>query len=166
MAQNYYIYEKDGKLTILPWDYNLAWGGFQNSDAASVINFPIDTPVSGVEMSTRPLLEKLFSNEEYLAAYHTYLQELINNYFSDGKFDAKVNQLNALISDYVKNDSTAFCTYDAYEAAVTAFQTLGNLRAQSVQGQLDNTIPSTTADQTQYPDKLISASNLNLSDLA
>ncbi len=28
MAQNYYIYEKDGKLTILPWDYNLAWGGF------------------------------------------------------------------------------------------------------------------------------------------
>nr|WP_315988987.1 CotH kinase family protein [Desulforamulus aquiferis] len=62
MAQNYYIYEKDGKITILPWDYNLAWGGFQSSDAASVINFPIDTPVSGVEMADRPLLEKLFAN--------------------------------------------------------------------------------------------------------
>ncbi|HOG53663.1 MAG TPA: CotH kinase family protein, partial [Bacillota bacterium] len=25
MAQNYFIYEREGKLTILPWDYNLAW---------------------------------------------------------------------------------------------------------------------------------------------
>jgi hypothetical protein len=115
MAQNYYIYEKDGKITILPWDYNLAWGGFQSSDAASVINFPIDTPVSGVEMADRPLLEKLFANSEYLDKYHQYMQELINSYFADGKFEAKVNQLNTLISDYVKNDATAFCTYDDYQ---------------------------------------------------
>lgn len=165
MAQNYYIYEKDGKLTILPWDYNLAWGGFQNSDATSVINFPIDTPVSGVEMSTRPLLEKLFSNEEYLATYHSYLQELITNYFSEGKLDAKIDQLNTLISDYVKNDPTSFCTYEEYETAVTTFKTLGNLRAQSVQGQLDKTIPSTTANQSDNPDNLITADNLNLSEL-
>jgi spore coat protein CotH len=165
MAQNYYIYEKDGKITILPWDYNLAWGGFQSSDAASVINFPIDTPVSGVEMADRPLLEKLFANSEYLDKYHQYMQELINSYFADGKFEAKVNQLNTLISDYVKNDATAFCTYDDYQKAVKSFITLGNLRAESVQGQLEGSVPSTTDEQKANSDKLISAGDLNISDL-
>ena len=28
MLHNYYLYEQDGKLTMLPWDYNLAFGGF------------------------------------------------------------------------------------------------------------------------------------------
>ena len=165
MAQNYYLYENNGKVTILPWDYNLTWGGFQSGSASSVINFPIDSPVSGVEMSSRPLLEKLFSNTEYLEKYHGYLQELMKSYFTDGKWEEKITQLDALISDYVKNDNTAFCTFEEYKTAVEAFKTLGNLRYQSIQGQLDGTVPSTTAEQTANPDKLISAGNLNLSSL-
>lgn len=165
MAQNYYIYEKDEKITILPWDYNLAWGGFQSSDATSVINFPIDTPVSGVEMADRPLLEKLFANSEYLEKYHQYMQELMDSYFADGKFEAKVQKLNTLISDYVENDSTAFCTYEEYQKAVKSLTTLGNLRYQSVQGQLKGTVPSTTAEQKANADKLISAGDLKISDL-
>ncbi|NLC69289.1 MAG: spore coat protein CotH [Clostridiaceae bacterium] len=165
MAQNYYIYERDGRITILPWDYNLAWGGFQSGNVSSVINFPIDTPVSGVEMSRRPLIGKLFENEEYLERYHAYLQQLIDNYFANGKFEEKIKELDALISDYVKNDPTAFCAYEQYKAAVSAFITLGNLRAQSVQGQLDGTIPSTTAGQNANSSKLISSGDLRLSDL-
>ncbi len=165
MAQNYYIYEKDGKITILPWDYNLSWGGFQNSDASSVINFPMDTPISGVEMADRPLLEKLFANSEYLEKYHQYMQELIDNYFADGKFKAKVQELNTLIAKYVKNDATAFCSYEEYEKAVKSFITLGNLRAESVEGQIAGTVPSTTAEQKANSDKLISAGDLNISDL-
>jgi len=165
MAQNYYIYERDGKITILPWDYNLAWGGFQNGSASSVVNFPIDTPVSGVEMSSRPLIEKLFENPEYLERYHSYLQMLIDNYFADGKFEEKIKTLDALISDHVKNDATAFCTYEEYKTAVSSFITLGTLRAQSVQGQLDGTVPSTTEEQNANPDLLVPAGDLNLSDL-
>ncbi|HPD00476.1 MAG TPA: CotH kinase family protein, partial [Acetivibrio sp.] len=165
MAQNYYIYERDGKLTVLPWDYNLAWGGFQNGDATSVINFPIDTPVSGVEMSSRPLIEKLFSNAEYLERYHSYLQQLIGKYLANGKFEGKIKSLDAVISEYVKNDATAFCTFDEYQNAVSAFITLGNLRAQSVQGQLDGTVPSTTEGQKANPEKLISSGDLKLSVL-
>ncbi len=165
MAQNYYIYENDGKVTILPWDYNLAWGGFQSRDASSVINFPIDTPLSGVEMASRPLIQKLFENEEYLTRYHSYLQELIDHYFSNGKFEEKVNTLSALIDESVQNDTTAFCSYEEYKTSLEAFITLGNLRAESIQGQLDKTIPSTTEEQAANPDKLISADGLNLSVL-
>ena len=28
MLHNYYLYENDGKLSMIPWDYNLAFGGF------------------------------------------------------------------------------------------------------------------------------------------
>jgi len=165
MAQNYYLYENNGKVTILPWDYNLAWGGFQNGGASSVVNFPIDTPVSGVEMSDRPLINQLLSNEAYMEKYHEYLQELMTSFFTDGKWEERITQLDALIGDYVKNDSTAFCTYEEYKAAVETFKTLGNLRYQSIQGQLDGTVPSTTAEQNANPDKLISAGSLSLSTL-
>ncbi len=165
MAQNYYLYENNGKVTILPWDYNLAWGGFQSGNASSVINFPIDTPVSGVEMSSRPLIDKLFSNTQYLEKYHDYLQELMTSYFADGKWEEKISQLDLLISDYVENDSTAFCTFQEYKTAVEAFKVLGNLRYQSIQGQLDGTVPSTTAQQAANSGKLISSGNLSLSTL-
>ena len=165
MAQNYYIYEKDGIITILPWDYNLAWGGFQSGSASSVINFPIDTPLSGVEMSSRPLIEKLFANTDYLQTYHSYLQQLVDNYFANGKLEEKVNNLDEFISDYVKNDKTAYCTYEEYKKAILSFITLGNLRAASVQGQLDGTVPSTKAAQKDSAYKLIPAGDLNLSDL-
>ncbi len=165
MAQNYYIYERHGRLTILPWDYNLAWGGFQGGGASSVINFPIDTPVSGVDMASRPLIAQLFAVPEYLERYHGYLQHLVESYFADGKFEAKIRELDALIGDYVKNDPTAFCTFEQYQRAVEAFITLGSLRAESVQGQLDGTIPSTTEGQRAEPAKLISPGSLNLSVL-
>ena len=54
MAHNYYLYEYNGKLNILPWDYNLSFEecpwvvgmGGQPSGATSVINDAIDTPFS------------------------------------------------------------------------------------------------------------------------
>lgn len=165
MAQNYYIYENEGQLTILPWDYNLAWGGFQSSNSTSVVNFPIDTPVSGVELSDRPLLEQLLSNTTYLEQYHSYLQTLVNEYFADDRFKTKIESLDALISEYVKNDSSAFCTFEEYEIAVNAFIELGNLRAESVLGQLNKTVPSTTQEQTDHPELLINSDSVSLADL-
>lgn len=165
MAQNYYIYECGGVLQILPWDYNYAWGAFQSGSASDVVNFPIDTPVSGVEMSERPLIAKLFENEEYLERYHGYLRELVENYFTNGKFNDKVDELDNLISAYVQKDPTAFYTYEEYQTALAAFKTLGNLRAESVLGQLDGAVPSTTEGQKAAPDRLIDASAVKLSEL-
>ncbi|MDE5992736.1 MAG: CotH kinase family protein, partial [Oscillospiraceae bacterium] len=165
MAQNYYIYEHDGVLQILPWDYNYAWGAFQSGSSSAVVNFPIDTPVSGVEMSERPLIAKLFENEEYFERYHKYLSELMENYFDSGNFDKKIDELNALIGGYVQKDPTAFYTYDEYQTALDAFKNIGKLRAESISGQLDGTVPSTTEGQQAASDKLIDASSVKLSEL-
>lgn len=165
MAQNYYLYERDGQLTVLPWDYNLAWGGFQSKDASSVVNFPIDTPVSGVSLEDRPLISKLLADDDNLEKYHEYLTTLMKDYFSNGKFEAKVKSLDTLINSAVKSDATAFCSYEAYEKAVIAMVDLGKLRAQSIEGQLNGTIPSTSEGQTTDPSHLVSTGTLNLSDL-
>jgi spore coat protein CotH len=99
MAQNYYIYEKGGQITILPWDYNYSFGGFQSGSASTVVNFPIDTPVSGVTLEDRPLFARLLANEAYKAKYHQYLQEIVDGYFANGKWEAKVSQINSLIAN-------------------------------------------------------------------
>lgn len=165
MGHNYFLYENDGQISIIPWDYNMAWGGFQSQDASDVVNFPIDTPVSGVSMEDRPLISKLLEVPEYLEQYHAYLQEIMDGYFADGAFEATVDALDAVISSYIESDPSAFYTYEEYRAAVAELKKLGVLRGESIQGQLSGAIPSTTAGQEAEPEKLIDASSIDLSAL-
>ncbi|CAH1198801.1 CotH kinase family protein [Paenibacillus sp. JJ-223] len=166
MGHNYYLYENDGKISMLPWDYNMAFGGFQSGSASDVVNQPIDTPVSGVSMEERPILSKLLEVPEYKEKYHEYLQQIMDGYFADGKFEEKVQSLNDLIAESVKADSTAFVTYDKYEEAVAELSKLGTLRAQSIQGQLDGDIPATTQEQQANSNSLIDTSSIDLSKLS
>ena len=76
-----------------------------------------------------------------------------------------MQQLDALIGTYVQHDATAFCTYAEYQTAIATFIRLGNLRAASVQGQLDGTVPATTEAQNANPDRLIAAAGLDLTEL-
>ncbi|MCK6075570.1 CotH kinase family protein [Paenibacillus silvae] len=165
MGHNYYLYENNGKISMLPWDYNMAFGGFQAGSASDVVNLAIDTPLSGVTMEERPILSKLLEVPEYKAKYHEYLQEIVDGYFADGKFEQTVQTLDKLITDYVKNDPTAFVTYDKYKAAVAELTKLGTLRAESIQGQLDGTIPATTEEQKSSPNTLIDSSSIDLTKL-
>lgn len=144
-------------------DYNLAFAGFQSGSASAAVNFPIDTPVSGIDLSERPIINKLLEVDEYKEKYHNYLQEILDGYFNNGKFDKKVDELNSLIGEYVKNDATAFFSYDKYTAGIDMLKEFGKLRAKSIQGQLDGSIPSTTQGQSKAADKLIDASAINLS---
>ncbi|MDL2324204.1 CotH kinase family protein [Ruminococcaceae bacterium OttesenSCG-928-A16] len=165
MQQNYYLYEREGKISILPWDYNLAFGGFNSGNASEVVNFPVDTPVSGVTMEDRPLLNQLLAVEEYSEKYHQYLNELVEGYVNSGMFETAVNQLDAQINTYVQNDANAFFTYEEYEQALPVLKQLVLLRAQSVAGQLEGSIPSTTEGQAEDSGTLVDASSVTLSAL-
>ena len=162
MAQNYYIYERDGKLSILPWDYGLAFGGFQAGNASSVVNFPIDTPVSGVSMDERPLLNVLLEIDEYRERYHEYLSQIIEGYFESGLFEATINSIDMKINAYIRSDNSPYVTYEQYKTSLLEFQKLGQLRAESIKGQLDGSIPSTSSEQSADSSALIDASDVNL----
>ena len=165
MSHNYYLYEKNGQLTMLPWDFNLAFGGFQSGDASSVVNFPIDTPVSGVTLEDRPILGQLLAVPEYMALYHSYLQALVDDYFNSGHFERLMEALDTLIAPHVHADPSAFFDDAAYQSAVTELKKLGLLRAESIAGQLDGSIPATTEAQRANPAALVDAGSLDMSAL-
>ena len=72
-GHNYFLYEEDGIISILPWDYNLAYATYSLgmpdpvNDAELYVNYPIDTPASGEVMLNRPLYHNLMKTEEYFA---------------------------------------------------------------------------------------------------
>ena len=164
MAHNYYLYEDDGQLNIIPWDYNLAFGGFQSGSASETVNFPIDTPFSsGVDLEDRQFFMALLENETYLAQYHAYLSQLVEEYVNGGGFDSFYDRVTAQIDELVREDPTSFYTYDEYTAAAAMLKETVKLRAASVQGQLDGSIPSTRDGQSADSSSLIDTSAIDLS---
>ena len=160
LKHNYYLYEKDGELTMLPWDYNLAFAGFQSNDATAAVNDPIDTPVSGTTLEDRPLVGQVL--EQYRDEYHEYLSRIVDEYFNSGYWEEKIDKVSAMIDEYVKNDATAFYTYDEFKIAVTNLKEFGILRAQSIEGQLDGSIPSTDTAQSKSQEGFVDASSVSI----
>ena len=166
MVHNYYLYEKDGQLSMLPWDYNLAFGGFDAAaDAGSVVNAPIDSPVTGGDLEDRPMAAWIFSSEAYTQLYHQVYEEFLSSYFESGEFAETIDRVTAMIAPYVEKDPTKFCTMEAFTAGAAALKAFCLRRAESVRGQLDGTIPSTTQGQQADGGALVDASDISLSDM-
>lgn len=161
MVHNYYLYEKDGRLSMLPWDYNLAFGTFQGSDASAAVNDPIDAPLSVSGDGDRPMADWIFQDETYTALYHQYFAEFLSSVDPS----TIIESASALIAPYVEQDPTKFCTAEQFQTGVEALKTFCDLRAQSVSGQLDGTIPSTDQAQSEDRSALVDASAVSLSDM-
>lgn len=160
MAHNYYLYEAGGKLNLIPWDYNLALGGMgRSNDATSVVNDAIDNAFSGTTF-----FDTLMADEAYHSQYYAYLQQLVSEYINGGGFDAFYERVRSQIDTLVESDLTAFYSYDGYLTAAETLYQVVKLRGQSIQGQLDGTIPSTEAAQ-RTSDALVDASALDLSTM-
>ena len=164
MIHNYYLYEEDGQLQMIPWDYNLAFGGFQSSSgAAELVNYPIDSPVSGGSIEDRPMLAWIFASEEYTELYHRYFSEFISEWFDSGFFEEMIDNVVSLIQPYVEKDPTKFCTDEEFQTGVSTLREFCLLRAQSISGQLGGTIGSTS--DTQDSAAWIDAGDLQITDM-
>ncbi len=170
MTHNYYLYEYNGQLNILPWDYNLAFGGMgagmggagrgqqgQDTGASAVINDAVDTPFQGTEF-----FDALLENEEYLSRYHEYLRQLTEEYVFGGKFEETYLRIRSRIDVLVQNDPTAFYSCEQYEAGAAMLYQTVMLRAESIQGQIDGMIPSTDEGQMADDSDLVDASEIDV----
>lgn len=165
VVHNYYLYEKDGVLSMIPWDYNLAFGSFQSgAGATEIVNFPIDTPVTGSDLDNRPMAAWIFHDDAYTERYHQYFFRFLSDYIESGALEEMIGETFRLIARYVEKDPTKFCTYGEFETGVEALREFCRLRAQSVSGQLSGTIPSTAGGQEADSAALVDASAIDLSD--
>jgi hypothetical protein len=90
------------------------------------------------------------------------LQRIVSEFFDNGIFENTINNVDYLIKEYVRTDASAFYTYDQYIAGVNNLKEFGKLRAQSIKGQLNGVIPSTTEGQIALPGSLINTGSLDL----
>ena len=154
MIHNYYLYEENGQMAMIPWDYNLAYGTFQGGSGQSTVNTPIDAPVSGGAGEDRPMWNWIMSNAAYTELYHQYFAEFLNTVDVQGIID----NAYSLIKPYVEKDPTAFYTHEEFEAGIETLREFCALRSQSISMQLEN--GQTTTDMSY-----VDASGLTVSDM-
>lgn len=170
-GHNYYLYEEKGRLSMLPWDYNLAYAtyalgsGDRIDDPTKYVNHPIDTPADGETMKNRPAFHQLMQNDEYFIRYHEYYQQFLDEYVYSGYLEQRIEAARQMIAPYVQRDPTSFCSYQDFHLAADTLKTFCLLRAQSVQGQLDGAIPSTIAGQSVDQSGFVDASAISIADL-
>ena len=167
MLHNYYLYERGGKLSMLPWDYNLAFGGFGGGDFSSgggltgSVNIGIDSLVNDNE--SRPMWDWIVENEEYLEKYHEVVDEMISGYFESGEFEAEMNRVYEMIRPYVENDPTAFYTVEEFDTAYNTLLKFCLLRAESYRKQLNGELATKTSQQNASD--RVDASDISSSDM-
>ncbi len=184
-SHNYYLFERAGKLSMIPWDYNLAFGSFAvdpgnsssnlfgnyikttdarygMSSAKSMVNYPIDTPVFNADLDKRPMMNEILTKSKYSDKYHQYFKKFITDYFSSGYFDTFYETTVEMISPYIQNDKKGFFTYNQFVEGGGDLNKFCKLRAKSVQAQLNNIVPSTLKGQKEHPETLIDTQNLDM----
>ena len=190
-AQNYYLREAEGRISLIPWDYNLAWGGYpededmegetlleqseetrlptnagmrSKEETSRIVNFPIDTPFSE-ELSQRTFFMKLLAKETYKARYYHYLTILCNEYIKGGGFTKTLSTIENEIGELAGTEANAFYTNEQFQKAKQTLRLVLEKRAESVLGQIGGRIPSTWEDQKSQPQKLIKSDDIDLQDL-
>lgn len=151
MIHNYYLYEEEGLLSMIPWDYNLAFGTFQGSNASSAVNDSIDTPLSVSGSGDRPMADWIFQSEEYTELYHQYFAEFLETV----DVQKIIEDAEAIIAPYIEKDPTKFYTFEEFEKGASTLKEFCKLRTESIESQL------------LYGEKFtaVDASHLNLSDM-
>ena len=207
MLHNYFLYEEDGKLKMIPWDYNLSFGAFSNGggrggddnnwggrggqnntndtnnttddkafdrggeqnsgmggtkDATEIVNYGIDSPLSGATEADRPMWSWITSNDEYLNKYHESFTKLVS-YVNSEEFQNELARLYEMLLPYVEKDATAFYTADEFTKAFNTLKDFISLRAESIEKQLSGKL-STVTDKQEASDR-VDASNINISDM-
>ena len=111
------------------------------------MNSPIDNPVSSGTTESRPLIAWIFTDEEALEQYHETYSRFISECIESGWLEGEISRVQEMITPYLEKDSSAFYTMEEFEKAVNTLKAFCVKRGESVRGQLEGTIPSTSSEQ-------------------
>ena len=145
---NYYLYEKDGKMSMFPWDYNMNYGSFGMGQEDNIIaNYGIDTPLIGIDNSERPLWNWIVSNEEYRNKYYEAMDVLLKEYLESGKFEKEMNQMYEIFKPYLSEQVYSFYQPNQVDSGYQMLLKFTNLRTQSIRKQLNGELSKITDEQ-------------------
>lgn len=157
MQQNYGFYLVENQMTILPWDYNLSFGGYGFRNSEDAVNFSITEPVLQTEVTDRPLLNVLLQNDTFNKLYQKYLADCVtivtaggttsdNQTYQKGHFASYIEKFKTSLTDLYADDPTAFYTVDEYKKGTEALVTFMSERSTAVTNQLNGDTTKVTSD--------------------
>ena len=148
MLHNLVLCEAQDELSLVPWDYNLAFGAFVPivgegvlEDATDLVNQGIDSPLIDATEAERPLWSWIVRDAGYREQYHHMLGWIVTGIKSSA-FERELDRLYGMLFPYVEQDSTAFFTADEFTAGVETLKEFCLLRAESVGAQLSGELAS------------------------
>ena len=95
-------------------------------------------------------------------SFARYWRRICDEYVKGGRFDEIYDRIRNRIDELVETDPNALYNYEEYTVAAELLYETINLRAESINGQLNGTIPSTDAGQRQDSSHLIDASHTDV----
>ena len=162
-GHNYYLYEQGGRFTVIPWDFNGAFGIFNcNCDHDGVVRFRVDEPVCGAP-EERPLAGLLLADDARRAAYHGYLEQLLDGPFAPPALQARIETVAAMIEPYVVDDERALYSPEEFRdnlendhveaggRVLPGLLAFARERGESIRAQLAGQEPSTTDGEGNCP---------------
>ena len=155
-ARNYYLYETDGRFTMVPWDMNEAFGTFHcGIERSRLIDLYVDEPTAA-PLAGRPLAARLLRHPRYLDAYRGYVRELLDGPLAAGAAEARIDRLAAMLGPLLEDVQSVerrrlseldydlpASTLDA-PAAVAELKSFVAARSESVRRQLAGVLPSSS----------------------
>ena len=170
MTHNYYLYEKNGKLSVFPWDYNLAFGAFSMdavlthaNDTREVINMGIDSPLLSIPPGERPLWSRYIADETCRNAYHAAMDQFLKEQIESGTLEKEIDRVYMMIRPYIENDPTKLCTLQDTDEAHEILKQICLLRAESIRRQLNGSLASET--KLQNPADRVDPAGADVQDL-
>lgn len=128
---NYHLYEQDGKLSMLPRNYNLAFGGNQVTDLETLAGCSIYQPVTQGDLQSRPMLSWILQSKRYTWLYQKYFVQLLSI-----DTETIIDRTHKMIAPYIYRDPSRLCTFEEFEEAVEALKEFLTLREESVRQQV------------------------------
>ncbi len=119
-AQNYYMYQDDnGLFNPVPWDLNMSFGSFRNSDGShhylglSIDELTVLDPLQHLtfSVSPRPLMTRLFENDTLRKMYLAHIRTIAEENLVSGEYYRLAGQWQAVVNVHVLADTNKFYSY-------------------------------------------------------
>ncbi len=119
ITHNYYLFKRDnGRFVPIVWDLNEAFGVFQQLSPGSPLNISQMqslSPDANKDNPGKPLLNLLLNQTRFRKMYYAHYRAMLENFFSNGTYLAKAEELQTLIAQAVQDDTHALYSYTAFE---------------------------------------------------
>ncbi len=113
-ARNYYLYHN---LTTLKWEW-VKWDGNESFGLYGGMGLNLEQLAPNYHESSRPLLERIFENENLYTDYLEQICYLLSDHFNSENLDPKIDELKLLIQASVYADNNKMYSNAAFDTNI------------------------------------------------